>query len=143
MVSAAFASLLLRGFPRRVFDQLEPQRGSGRPNHLYQLFSQPAGVRLYAGGADLVLGHQPHVLQGLALGEEGIIAYSLGNFIFDQTTEATRGGLILEAACDRQGVRQLRVTPLLITDEQPQVAGGEEARRIRRLLAAISQGLTE
>jgi len=113
----------------------------------YEHFPTPKqkllGKTAVAAGADLVLGHHPHVLQGLSLGADGIIAYSLGNFIFDQTPEATRQGLILEAACDRHGVRQLRCTPLRIKDEQPQVAEGEEARRIMRMLATISQGLTE
>ena len=54
-----------------------------------------------AAGADLVLGHHPHALQGLAFEGKAIIAYSLGNFIFDQLPEAARQGLILEAACDR------------------------------------------
>lgn len=34
-------------------------------------------------GADLVLGHHPHVLQGLEIYKDKYIAYSLGNFIFD------------------------------------------------------------
>ncbi|HHT47882.1 MAG TPA: hypothetical protein GXZ98_01125 [Firmicutes bacterium] len=93
-----------------------------------------------AAGADLVLGHHPHALQGLAFEGKAIIAYSLGNFIFDQLPEATRQGLILEAACDRWGVRQLRCAPVWIEDEQPQIATGEEARRIMDLLATISQG---
>lgn len=33
-------------------------------------------------GADLVIGHHPHVLQGIERYKHGIIAYSLGNFIF-------------------------------------------------------------
>ncbi len=33
-------------------------------------------------GADLVVAHHPHVLQGMEAYEGGLIAYSLGNFIF-------------------------------------------------------------
>ncbi|MFW5711746.1 MAG: CapA family protein [Spirochaetota bacterium] len=33
-------------------------------------------------GADLVLAHHPHVLQGMEAFKDGLIAYSLGNFIF-------------------------------------------------------------
>lgn len=33
-------------------------------------------------GADLVLGHHPHVLQPLERYKNGVIAYSLGNFVF-------------------------------------------------------------
>jgi poly-gamma-glutamate synthesis protein (capsule biosynthesis protein) len=37
-------------------------------------------------GADVVLAHHPHVLQGIELYQGGLIAYSLGNFIFPGMT---------------------------------------------------------
>lgn len=37
---------------------------------------------LVEAGADLVIGHHPHVLQGIEHHGEGLIAYSLGNFLF-------------------------------------------------------------
>jgi len=36
-------------------------------------------------GADIVIGHHPHVLQGIEVYKEKVICYSLGNFIFDET----------------------------------------------------------
>ena len=33
-------------------------------------------------GADAVVGHHPHVLQGIERYGRGVIAYSLGNFVF-------------------------------------------------------------
>jgi hypothetical protein len=35
-------------------------------------------------GADLVLGHHPHVLQGIERVGNSLVAYSLGNFLFDE-----------------------------------------------------------
>lgn len=35
-------------------------------------------------GADMVIGHHPHVIQGKEQYKEGIIYYSLGNFMFDE-----------------------------------------------------------
>lgn len=35
-------------------------------------------------GADLILGHHPHVLQGTEMVGNSLVAYSLGNFIFDE-----------------------------------------------------------
>ncbi|MAZ40834.1 hypothetical protein CL654_01850 [bacterium] len=35
-------------------------------------------------GADLIIGHHPHVTQEIEEYNDGLIAYSLGNFIFDQ-----------------------------------------------------------
>jgi poly-gamma-glutamate synthesis protein (capsule biosynthesis protein) len=46
-------------------------------------------------GADLVIGHHPHVIQELEEYNGALIAYSLGNFVFDQQwSEATRKGVI-------------------------------------------------
>lgn len=47
-------------------------------------------------GADIVAGHHPHVIQPVEEYNGGIIAYSLGNFIFDQYfSDETMEGLVL------------------------------------------------
>jgi len=46
--------------------------------------------RVIDSGADVVLGHHPHVLQGIEKYKQGIIAYSLGNFVFDLADEKIR-----------------------------------------------------
>lgn len=49
-------------------------------------------------GANLVIGHHPHVAQEVVKYREGYIAYSLGNFVFDQNfSKDTNSGLILRA----------------------------------------------
>ena len=48
-------------------------------------------------GVTLVLGHHPHVIQGIEFKDGALVAYSLGNFIFDQNWSLeTRTGLILK-----------------------------------------------
>ncbi len=48
-------------------------------------------------GADLVIGHHPHVPQEFEKYENGYIAYSLGNFVFDQNfSPDTKHGLMLK-----------------------------------------------
>src|SRR3989338_3966767 len=45
-------------------------------------------------GAALVIGHHPHVVQEVEQYDRGLIAYSLGNFVFDQNfSKDTRRGL--------------------------------------------------
>jgi len=39
--------------------------------------------RLIDAGADILIGHHPHVVQGVEKYREGLIAYSLGNFLFN------------------------------------------------------------
>ncbi|MFC7230625.1 CapA family protein [Saliphagus sp. GCM10025308] len=53
-------------------------------------------------GADLVVGHHPHVPQGWERYDDGAIFYSLGNFLFDSMTdeENTSWGLVLEVEFD-------------------------------------------
>jgi hypothetical protein len=56
----------------------------GIEHYLYPSPFQKALARELIGyGADLIIGHHPHVLQGTEKIGKGIAAYSLGNFVFD------------------------------------------------------------
>ncbi|MBA2540532.1 MAG: CapA family protein [Deltaproteobacteria bacterium] len=46
-------------------------------------------------GADVVIGHHPHVLQGIERYKGGVIAYSLGNFVFPNAKERIRNTGVL------------------------------------------------
>lgn len=46
-------------------------------------------------GASLILGHHPHVVQGIEIYNNSIIAYSLGNFVFDVWQKRLRQTFIL------------------------------------------------
>ncbi len=65
-----------------------------------------------AAGADLVVGHHPHVVQPLVADGDGVTAYSLGNFVFDQETAVTQHGLALLAYFDEQGLRAVQALPV-------------------------------
>jgi len=39
--------------------------------------------RLFEAGVDVIIGHHPHVVQGIEKIGKGMVAYSLGNFLFD------------------------------------------------------------
>lgn len=67
------------------------QEYSETPDHAQRV----AAKRLLAGGADLVVGHHPHILQGLERHEHGLVAYSLGNFLFANTDERSRESGVL------------------------------------------------
>lgn len=52
-------------------------------------------------GADLIIGHHPHVIQGTEKYKDGLIFYSLGNFIFDQKfSEKTMEAGVVEIIYD-------------------------------------------
>ena len=50
--------------------------------------------KLIDNGVSIILGHHPHVLQGIEEYNGGIIAYSLGNFVFDMWQQKERESLI-------------------------------------------------
>lgn len=57
-------------------------------------------------GADLVLGHGPHVMRGLEIYKDRLIAYSLGNFAtygWFQLAGETAMSMILETTLDAEG----------------------------------------
>ena len=61
--------------------------------------------RLVGAGADLIVGSHPHVVQSAEIlnvdGRRGFVAYSLGNFVFDQFDQkATSQSLVLRAWLD-------------------------------------------
>ncbi len=88
----------------------------------YELRADPwqetAVQNLFAAGADLVLGHHPHVVQDLTGFPETcqvsncFVAYSLGNFVFDQGQENTNQGLALRIFFDDQGLRAVQALPV-------------------------------
>jgi len=52
--------------------------------------------KLIDNGVSIIIGHHPHVLQGIEMYNGGIIAYSLGNFVFDMWHEEEKIGGILK-----------------------------------------------
>jgi poly-gamma-glutamate synthesis protein (capsule biosynthesis protein) len=59
--------------------------------------SQQAAARwLIAHGADLIVGHHPHVTQAAACVAGRPVFYSLGNHLFDQKYPETKQGLIAD-----------------------------------------------
>lgn len=56
-----------------------------------------AAERFIDAGADLIVGHHPHVVQDVDLIDGVPVFYSLGNYIFDQyASQATQEGLLLK-----------------------------------------------
>jgi len=75
------------------------------------------GRMLIDAGARVVLGHHPHTIQPVELYRNGVIAYSLGNFVFDITNwEYGREGLILDLDIPLEGgdAPSVAVTPVRI-----------------------------
>ncbi|OGZ31020.1 MAG: AmmeMemoRadiSam system protein B [Candidatus Niyogibacteria bacterium RIFCSPLOWO2_02_FULL_45_13] len=67
-------------------------------------------------GAQLIIGHHPHVVQPVMEYGGGFIAYSLGNFIFDQNFSLeTKTGLILKVTLKDKRVSQIEEMKIAFT----------------------------
>jgi poly-gamma-glutamate capsule biosynthesis protein CapA/YwtB (metallophosphatase superfamily) len=99
-------------------------------------------------GADIVVGHHPHVLQGFEWYRGHLVAYSLGNFLFDQDFLSTFPSVILRTVFEGDQLLEVRVIPLMIDRYRPVPVSGPVAERVIKsmnassLLAASSDRLT-
>jgi len=119
-------------------------------------------------GATVVLRHHPHCLQGIEEYNGGLIAYSLGNFVFDQhfdenwnnlksrhflnkstklanrflVQNKVRESYILKCQFDHYGMKSYNIIPIIINDNfEPEVATGIDKKRISNHLENISSPL--
>ena len=93
-------------------------------------------------GASAVLGHHPHILQAVERYRDGVILYSLGNFVFGSYSEhATRSAIAVLNFRDRRLTR-VEFVPLNVKNVdvvfQPRVLAGAEADEVVRTLQDLS-----
>ncbi|MEK7531702.1 MAG: CapA family protein [Patescibacteria group bacterium] len=89
-------------------------------------------------GALLVVGAHPHVVQEIEEYKNGLIAYSLGNFIFDQTfsSETMKGGMLEVHLQDRGVVSHTLHSVVIDTMFRPEIS-------LKKFLPEDSKVLTE
>jgi poly-gamma-glutamate capsule biosynthesis protein CapA/YwtB (metallophosphatase superfamily) len=72
-------------------------------------------------GAKLVVGHHAHVRGAIEKYRGGLIAYCLGNLVFDEHTTGGNEGYILTCNLDRSGVTGYATTPVRVVEYQGRV----------------------
>ncbi len=93
-------------------------------------------------GADLVIGHHPHIIQPFEIYNGRPIFYSVGNFAFGSGNSKAEGLLVAahfrarETVCDIYPIYVKNRDPRV--DYQPKVLGGAAGRNILHRLAAMS-----
>lgn len=92
-------------------------------------------------GAKIVHGHHPHVLQGVEFYRGGLIAYSLGNFIFDQREQICRESALLFAELKGDSITAVSMVPLEIVSNRPVPAGRKKTREIQTRLRQLCRKL--
>ncbi|MFQ5640399.1 MAG: CapA family protein [bacterium] len=93
-------------------------------------------------GADLVLGHHPHVLQGLELYKNRLIAYSLGNFAFGSYSRHAVDSIMLKVHLNDQGLIYAQCVPVNVDNRevefQPQMMHGARSAEVLSKLNEMS-----
>jgi len=83
-------------------------------------------------GVDVILGHHPHVIQGVEKYKKGLIVYSLGNFIFDMWMTETKESMMINIYFTKRGIDNFEIIPLIINAlHQPEILGGIEEKAFR------------
>ena len=92
-------------------------------------------------GADLVICHHPHIMQGVELYNGKLIAHSLGDFVFDLDYPETMPTFILNVKVNETGFYEFTLTPVYIDDYIPHRAEGGLGLHILDDLAQRSKDL--
>jgi poly-gamma-glutamate synthesis protein (capsule biosynthesis protein) len=92
-------------------------------------------------GADLVVGHHPHVVQKYEIYKNKYIFYSLGNFIFDQNfSEETMRGLIVEVTVKNKKITEVVPIKTKLDDFfQVEIVEADEAITIEKKSETIKE----
>ena len=92
-------------------------------------------------GADCVIGHHPHVMQGIEQWRGRPIVYSLGNFVLYQQTVLfyRKIGFCVSVQCDGRRVSAIELHPYRITNIGLRRLDVKEERSFNRDLARISR----
>ncbi len=99
--------------------------------------------RIAESGADLVIGHHPHVPQGVQIHQGVPICYSLGNFVFFQPTDLLyrKIGYLVKVGMAEDGLHTLRIIPYDIGPEGLSRLKAEKRRRVFNKFDALSRPL--
>lgn len=89
-------------------------------------------------GADVVVGHHPHVLLPAERIGDTLVFYSLGNFVFDQGWSRTRESALARYTLSDEGRVRLELVPVYIREGTPKVLdGAHEFFRRQRIFSRL------
>lgn len=97
-------------------------------------------------GAALILGHHPHVIQGIEKYNNGLIAYSLGNFQFNpaKSQSKTNQSIILRVDFNKDSLTGYDVIPIKIdNDFVPCLIKNQEKNEISHFVSEISKPIID
>jgi len=85
-------------------------------------------------GADAVIAHHPHVLQGVEWYRDKLVVYSLGNLVFDQDFLETFPSAMLRVVTEGSNIVEARMMPVMLDRYRPVPVSGTTAAQIVRTI---------
>jgi len=94
-------------------------------------------------GADVVLGHHPHVLQGVEYYKDGVIFYSLGNFAFGSYSPSSKESIIARIVLEDDRISRVEAIPINVNNFEvhfkPSILKGKRGEDVISNLDRISK----
>ncbi len=94
-------------------------------------------------GASVVLGHHPHVLQAVERYKQGVILYSLGNYVFGSYSKKATRSVIAQLTLKNKRLTALQLIPINVNNVevifQPTILDLEQASSVIQELKTLSR----
>ncbi len=96
-------------------------------------------------GADLIIGHHPHVLKGIEKYKKAYIVYSLGNFICDMAWDnSLTNSLIFQCHFTKNGIQDINLIPAWINQNyQPEILADRNAKLLLNEIKTLSEDIEQ
>ena len=98
-------------------------------DHIFNSVQEYTAKALIDAGADLIIGHHPHVVQGMEIYKNKAIFYSLGNFIFDQYFSFDTQEELAVSLKIKDDIQEFNLFPLRSNSSQPNLMTKEETNK--------------
>lgn len=92
-------------------------------------------------GADVILGHHPHVIRGIEVYKGKPIIYSLGNFIFGHTHDTWKDNFLARIVFEKSEIAKVEIIPIagkMKDVGQPYVLEGARAKSVLKDVKKLS-----
>jgi len=101
-------------------------------------------------GADIILRHHTHVIQGIEYYNKGVIVYSLGNFVFDYSIDPlwkdiqeSKNSIIFRCKLCSLGIKDVEIIPIHLNENfEPELHLNEESIKLLDHINNLSSKIT-
>ena len=103
-------------------------------------FRQELARKIIDLGADAILGHSAHIIQGIEIYKERPIIYDMGTLLFDRVEQnRIRYSALFGLEIGQNGASQLTISPIRLRSAQASIADENDSKSVRDLIIRLSQ----